>query len=273
MSNEKIRVALKLAYLGQNYHGFQRQPQVPTVEAAVREALGSLGLAGDGFCYGGRTDRGVNALGQVISFLVDQDEAKLAVPRVVNSKLPWDVWTWSSAQVPNSFSARYGAQWRKYRYVLCRQDKYLDLNLMRQAAEELIGIHDFRNFSTEKKSNTVRNLMSLEMEERENFIILEAKADGFLWNMVRKMVTALDMIGSGDKKVDWIRDLLDPKRNQGVAAAPPEGLMLIEVGYPEIVNWTEDPYSKKMALERLSKEWKRKMTMAEATGEILRSML
>lgn len=267
----KRKVALKLAYLGQRYHGFQRQPQVPTVESVVREALDDLGLGHEGFCYAGRTDRGVSALGQVVTFSFEPEYAKLAVPRVINSKLPWDVWAWAWATVPENFSARYGALWREYRYVLCRED--LDTEPMRKAAKMLEGAHDFKNLSTEKSGNTTRNLMSLVIEGSGDVVVLNVKADGFLWNMVRKIVTALEKIGSYEKELDWIQDLLDPQLNRGVAAAPPEGLTLVDVGYPELVDWTLDPYSRKMASERLFRDRRRKAALAETTGQILRSML
>ncbi|MHC1631529.1 MAG: tRNA pseudouridine(38-40) synthase TruA [Methanotrichaceae archaeon] len=265
-----MRVALKLAYLGHRYHGFQRQPQVLTVESVVRKGLLSLGLAEQNFCYAGRTDQGVNALGQVITFSLDEDMAHLAIPRVINSRLPPDVWTWAYAMVPDDFSARHGALWRKYRYALYRKD--LDLDTMQQAAQNLIGIHDFKNFSTEKMGCTDRNLMSLEIKEQNDFVLLEIKSNGFLWNMARKMVTALEMIGSGEKELEWIHDLLNPALNQGVAAAPPEGLMLVDVFYPGI-EWTDDLYSKRMASERLARTLRPQMALAETTEEIFRSML
>lgn len=265
-----MRVALRLAYLGQGYYGFQSQPQVPTVEGVVRRGLSSLGLAESGFCYAGRTDRGVSALGQVISFHVDEDQASLAVPRVINTRLPWNVWTWAWALVPEDFSARYGAVWRKYRYVLCRHD--LDLDLMQKAAQNLMGTHDFRNFSAEKKRGTVKTLISLDIREHRGGVIIEAKADGFLWNMVRKIVTALEMVGSGKKTVDWVQDLLNPQLNQGVAAAPPEGLVFLDVGYGREIDWDEDLYSKKIASARLSKALVPQKALTESMGEILKSM-
>jgi tRNA pseudouridine38-40 synthase len=264
-----MKVAFKLGYLGGGYHGFQLQPDVLTVQSVVREALRGLALNDGSFCYAGRTDRGVNALGQVIDFFIDPKKADLAVPRVVNSRLPTDVWTWAWAVVPENFSARHAALWREYRYVL--PEDGLDLDLMREASCELLGVHDFRNLSSEKIRPTTRNLMKLDISEKNGSVILNVRSDGFLWNMVRKIVTVLEMVGSGQRDLDWVGDLLDSRTNQGVAAAPPEGLILMDVGYSG-VEWTVEPYSMRMAQERLSAVWRRDMALAEATGVLARSM-
>ena len=77
-----------------------------------------IGVIHGDFCYAGRTDRGVSALGQVIDFWIDEDKEKLTRPRCVNGRLPRDIWTWAWARAPIGFSARWNAQWREYRYLL-----------------------------------------------------------------------------------------------------------------------------------------------------------
>jgi tRNA pseudouridine38-40 synthase len=264
-----VKVAFKLGYLGGGYHGFQLQPEVLTVQAVVREALRGLALNDGSFCYAGRTDRGVSALGQVIDFFIDPRKADLAIPRVVNNRLPPDVWVWAWAVVPENFSARHAALWREYRYVLPRDG--LDLDLMRKASRQLLGVHDFRNFSAEKIRPTTRNLMKLDLSEKNGSLILDVRADGFLWNMVRKIVTVLEKVGSGDRDPEWVTGLLDSRTNQGVAAAPAEGLILMDVGYQGF-EWTVEPYSMRMARERLSSAWRREAALAEATGILARAM-
>ena len=264
-----MKVAFKLGYLGGGYHGFQLQPDVLTVQSVVREALRGLALNDGSFCYAGRTDRGVNALGQVIDFFIDPGKVDLAVPRVVNSRLPPDVWAWAWAEVPENFSARHAALWREYRYILPKDG--LDLDLMREAACELLGVHDFRNLSSEKIRPTTRNLMRLDISEQNGSLILDVRSDGFLWNMVRKIASVLEMVGSGQRDLDWVRALLDSQTNQGVVAAPAEGLILMDVGYRG-VEWTVEPYSMRMAQERMSKVWRKEMALAEATGILARSM-
>ncbi|MDD2638951.1 MAG: tRNA pseudouridine(38-40) synthase TruA, partial [Methanothrix sp.] len=99
----------------------------------------------------------------------------------------------------------------------------------------------------------------------------EVRADGFLWNMVRKIATVLEKVGSGERDLDWVRELLDPGVNRGVNPAPAEGLILMDVGY-QGVDWTLEPYSMRMAQERLSKIWRREAALAEATGVLARAM-
>ena len=115
--------------------------------------------------------------------------------------------------------------------------------------------------------------MKLDLSEKNGSVILDVRSDGFLWNMVRKIVTVLEKVGSGDRDLEWVTGLLDSRTKQGVAAAPPEGLILMDVGYHQGVEWTVEPYSMRMARERLSSVWRREMALAEATGVLARSML
>lgn len=103
-------------------------------------------------------------------------------------------------------------------------------------------------------------------------IILEVRSDGFLWNMVRKIATALAVVGRGEREPEWVDLLLDSRTNQGVAAAPAEGLILMDVGYQGI-DWRVEPYSIRMANERLTAVWKRDAALAEATRVLARSMV
>ena len=114
--------------------------------------------------------------------------------------------------------------------------------------------------------------MGLEIKTRGDIVVFDIRAEAFLWNMARKIVSALETIGSGERDVEWIEDLLDPQQNRGVTAAPPDGLILMDVKYPGI-EWIEDTYSRKMASERLSREMRKRTALAEAVGEIYHAML
>ena len=242
-----MKIAIKIAYLGNNYFGFQRQPDLITIDSEIRKALIKIGVKNGDFCYSGRTDRGVSALGQVIDFWINDDKANLAKPRCVNGRLPRDIWAWAYAVAPIGFSARWSALWREYRYILWHEN--LDLELMRDAAELMMGKHDYKNFSSIKQ-DTVREILKFDIEQQNDLSIFIVRADGFLWNMVRKMVSAIENVGSKDKKLDWIQGLLDPKLNLGVPTAPPEGLILWDVGY-ENIPWQNDEYSRKRAATSL----------------------
>jgi tRNA pseudouridine38-40 synthase len=263
-----MKVALKLAYLGDNYYGFQRQPDLVTIDSEVRKALSKIGVIHGDFCYAGRTDRGVSALGQVIDFWIDEDKAKLTRPRCVNGRLPRDIWTWAWARAPVGFSARWNARWREYRYLLWHPG--LDMEMMRFAAEKLLGEHDFRNFSS-AKVDTVKAVQKLEICEENGLFIFDIRASGFLWNMVRKMVGALEKVGSGQKDIAWFSDLLRPELNHGAPTAPAEGLILMDVGY-EGLDWQVDDYSRRRAAAALAATVQRRMAGGSVARVLERAM-
>jgi len=263
-----MKIALKLAYLGDSYYGFQRQPDLVTVDSEVRKALELIGVIHGDFCYAGRTDRGVSALGQVIDFWIDEDKASLARPRCVNGRLPRDIWTWAWAAAPVGFSARWNALWREYRYLLWHPG--LDLGKMRDAAEMLKGEHDFRNFSSAKE-DSVREVQKLEISEENGIVLFDVRANGFLWNMVRKIVCSLEMVGSGKKDLAWMKDLLNPQINRGAPAALAEGLILMDVGY-EGLEWQVDEYSRKRAAKALAATVQTRMAGAMVARTMMKAM-
>ncbi|MGA3359576.1 MAG: tRNA pseudouridine(38-40) synthase TruA [Halobacteriota archaeon] len=244
---EKSRVALRLAYVGTHYAGFQAQPGRRTVQAAVVEALRRARLieeiAGAHFTASGRTDKGVHAVDAVISF--ETEVGSSAIPRRINSQLPKDIWTWARADVPMQFDARRDAVLREYQYVLC--DAQFDVHAMRLASDLLLGVHDFRNFSLEKGRSTVRKVFSSRVRVSDDFIVIEVAADSFVWNMMRKLVTALTLVGNGQRSVAWFGNMLDPNgHTEGIRSAPASGLILTRVDYAGI-EFVEDKYAKKRA--------------------------
>ena len=264
-----MKIALKLAYLGQNYHGLQKQPGLVTIDSEVRKALARIGVINGDFCYAGRTDRGVSALCQVIDFYIDEDKAYLARPRCVNGRMPRDIWAWAWAVAPIGFSARWNAIWREYRYNLYNEK--LDLDAMRSAASMLLGQHDFRNFSSAKE-DTVREILKLDISGQGDIFTIDVRARGFLWNMVRKIACTLEMIGSGERDLGWIEDLLNPELNYGAPTAPPEGLILMDVGYEPALEWHLDEYSMDRAAKALMPVVKRQMALAWAEKSLFDAM-
>ena len=264
-----MKIALKLAYLGDNYYGFQRQPDLVTVDSEVRKALSQIGVIHGDFCYAGRTDRGVSALGQVIDFWIDESQVKLTRPRCVNGRLSRDIWTWAWAVAPVGFSARWNAQWREYRYLLWHPG--LELDKMRSAAELLLGEHDFRNFSS-AKVDTVKTVQKLLVSSENGLFVFDIRANGFLWNMVRKIVGALEKVGSGQKDMAWFSDLLRPELNHGAPTAPADGLILMDVGY-EGLDWQVDEYSRARAATALAATVQKRMAGAMVARELERAMM
>jgi tRNA pseudouridine38-40 synthase len=171
---------------------------------------------------------------------------------------------------PLGFSARWNALWREYRYILWHDG--LDLELMRSAADMLKGEHDFQNFST-CKEDTVRNIHKLDISEEDGLglVTFDVRANGFLWNMVRKIVRVLEMLGSGEKDLDWIEDLLNTELNRGAPSAPAEGLILMDVGY-DCLEWQVDEYSRERAAKALAATVQRRMSSAHVARILQRAM-
>ncbi len=266
-----MRIALKVAYIGADYHGFQVQPDVKTIEGEIFRALCELNIINNpheaNYIAAGRTDKGVHALGQVIAF--DTDNPGVAIPRAINSKLR-NIWTWARAEVPSDFDPRRHARYREYRYIL--HGKYSSVSL-RKAFRLFKGIHDFSNFATPEKGKTcVCKIEKLDMDVKRGFTILDIRADRFLWHMVRKIATAMKLVGSGARDIRWLEQMLEPAQFTGaLEPAPAYGLVLKNVEY-ENITWKEDAYAMKAIRENLEEQFLMHGVMAEMLGEFKDSM-
>jgi tRNA pseudouridine38-40 synthase len=277
------RIALKIGYLGTQYHGFQVQPQsaVPTIEGALFEALSTLQIVEDRasaqYAAAGRTDKGVHALAQVVSF--DTAQLKLS-PRMINSMLPADIWVFGLAKpAPPSFNARKDALSRTYRYYLyAPPDAERELARMQDAAALFIGTHDFANFAQtpghhEQEADyfsSIREIKRLEItyDVNSSFIVIEIEANSFLRKMVRKIVTALILVGRGSRALEWVDALLELQITEAIEPAPPFGLMLANVTYPGI-SFVEDEYAKRHVVARLTEA----LLVHASTAAVVRSMV
>lgn len=247
-----MRYAVKIAYIGSNYFGFQRQPSKITVEAVLLEAMRKAGLFSDPkearYSSAGRTDRGVHALSQVVAF---NSNASLFLPRI-NAFLPMDVRCWAYAFVPDDFNPRRDAILRTYKYYVAWKGE--DLDRMKEAASLLVGTHDFRNFCKHRKGeSTIRTLNQVSVELRGELLCFTFSAKSFLWSMIRKMVSVLLMVGAGLKDVDFVSSLLDDLNpREGIKLADPEGLILYDIEYPFRFKVCEK--SRKVLIEYLNKK-------------------
>lgn len=268
-----MRVALKLAYLGGRYYGFQIQPRYPTIEDKLFKALKELGVIETPkkakYSASGRTDRGVHALEQIVAFNTDKPE--LTAPRVVNSKLPADIWTWARVEAPKAFDPRRKAISREYRYILYRED--FDISEMRRASKLLVGTHDFANFSTkDAEKSTKRTVRHIEIRVSGPFITINITADSFTYHMVRKIATGLSMVSSGKRDVVWMENMLRPDQySETIKPAPAFGLILKKVNYRGI-EFIEDSYAKKMAMKALRDQFLCHGTMAEVLADMKQAM-
>jgi tRNA pseudouridine38-40 synthase len=269
-----MRVALKIAYIGTDYHGFQTQPGVPTIETELFRALNELNIIKDPksarYIASGRTDTGVHALEQVVAF--NTDNPQLAIPRVINSILPPSIWVWSRSEVPDDFDPRRDATSREYRYFIC--DEHFNIPLMRNASKLLKGTHNFSNFtSLDDDKSTIRTVERVDIRLAGRFITLDIKANSFLWHMVRKIVTALRMIGDVRRDIGWLQRMLLPEEfEEGLEPAPGYGLFLKKIEYDIDLPWEEDAYSKRIAAERMFDKFMRYGVMAEVFREFKENM-
>lgn len=228
-----MRYAVKLAYVGSNFFGFQRQPSRLTVEGVLLEAMRKAGLFSNPreakYCSAGRTDRGVHALSQVVAF---NSEEPISLPKI-NAFLPMDVRCWAYAVAPENFNPRRDAILRIYKYYSVWRGE--ELAHIREAASLLVGTHDFKNFCRPQKGrSTVRTLHQVDVDVQGEVLCFTFSAKSFLWGMVRKMVSVLLAVGAGLMDVDFVASLLNPdfKPKKGIKPADPEGLVLYDIKYP-----------------------------------------
>jgi len=222
--------AFRVAYDGRPYYGFQRQPDVPTVEDAILDALDALDVTdGDlptGYAAAGRTDAGVSARSQTVAF----EAPDWLTPHALNGQLPDEAWSWASADAPPEFHARHDAESREYRYYLHADG--LDADRARAALDALSGEHDFHNLTTDDEL-TVRTIAT-ELSVEDEFFVLEFRAPGFPRNLVRRMTELVREVACGDAGLDRVERVLGPDAldgRAGVAPASPYPLVLSDVSY------------------------------------------
>ncbi len=239
---------LILEYDGTNYAGWQRQPDRPTVQAAVEHAIERIAQIKTAVIGAGRTDSGVHAVGQVASFRLSSDRPELNWTRALNAVLPPDICVRCFGLMPETFHARYSAVGKLYEYrILNRRERpaldrgyvwhiYGPLNLqaMQRAAAILTGRHDFSSFegALTENENPLCTMKSLTVERRDDRVLIQAYADRFLKQMVRAIVGTLVDVGLGRRTPDSLVDILQAKdRSAAGRTAPAHGLFLMRVDY------------------------------------------
>ncbi len=222
-----MRVALKVGYDGSRFWGYQRQPDVRTVEGDIIVALKRTrmvrGVKESNFQSSSRTDRGASAIGNVLSF--DTDFRTNEILQALNSKLE-DIYFWGIAEVEDGFNPRHARQ-RWYRFHLGSD---LDLEALKEASSIFVGEHDFKAFCRKSEKSTVREIDSIQLKKGKNFIYFDIKAQSFLWNMVRRIVSAVVGHARGEFSKRAISEALSGKALD-LGLAPPHPLILMDVSY------------------------------------------
>lgn len=243
------RTALKIGYIGTNFHGFQRQPDLRTVEEELIYHLRKLNYIDDlkksRFRIAGRTDAGVHSLGNVISF---QSEKDVRINEINNS-LPDDIQILASAPVRYAFKPRY-AQMRRYRYVLFQD---LDIDKLKQCAEVFKGTHNFTNFTKRFQKTTTRTIEDIKITKadltdyhKKEFpnlhdtlspIFVDIYGESFLWNMVRKMMRVFVDVATDKMSLDEVEKLLNPAEGEpraNIKVMEADYLILMDIQYDGI---------------------------------------
>lgn len=265
---------LTLAYDGTDFAGWQRQPERRTLQGTLEATLGQVTGAAVIVEASGRTDAGVHALGQVVSCETTSALSAAVLQRALNAELPDEMVVLDLRDAESGFHARYDAIGKRYRYCLsdrrmrdpfqrryqwqCRHT--LDAVAMHEAAQSLLGKHDFRSFETgwPNRETSVRTVTDISVDRGagqgglfgqvpnrggltevaastadQETIYLEVAADGFLYNMVRTIVGTLVEVGRGVRPLAWPGEVLAAQERRAAGqTAPPHGLFLVRVDYP-----------------------------------------
>ena len=252
--NSLQKYALLIEYDGKDFKGWQKQlnPPVRSIEEAVETAVSFIANEEIKLICAGRTDAGVHAYSQVVHFETAAIRPKRAWMLGINSNLPPDCAAKDIVKVTPEFHARFSAISRTYRYRIWNHPfrspllrhhalwNYHPLNVeaMETAAQALIGEQDFSAFrSSECQANTpFRNMHYITFKKEGDMIEIELKANAFLHNMVRNIVGTLLEVGLGKEPISYVKTVLDSKdRTKGGITAPPQGLYLYNVEYPEVL--------------------------------------
>ena len=245
---EGERVVLILEYDGTGYHGSQWQANAPTIQGEVESALAKLTGEKIRIVAASRTDAGVHARGQVVSFKTGLSFPTITWVKGLNFYLPNDIAVKAAYKVRMDFDVRREATSRQYHYYILNRlvrspfwqrfaylvPQPLDIEAMNRACQILIGEHDFAPFCPSPRNRTVRTVYKAEVSKKGNLVIFDMVANSFLPHQVRHTVGSLIEVGLGKMGVETFWELAQSKQ-PGVMgpAAPAYGLCLIKVNYTD----------------------------------------
>lgn len=242
-----MRIWAKVEYEGTDFWGFQLQTDHRTVQGEIERAIKEVSGTEARVIGAGRTDRGVHAKGQIISFEIEWRHELFDLQRALNATLAADVAIVEIGQAPEGFHPRFSAVSRTYRYTVLNQEwrsplarRYvwhvvpkLDVDRMAKAGEFLIGTHDFATFGRPPQGeNTVRTVFRAEFQRQGPLITFDIEANAFLYQMVRSIVGTLAWVGWGQMSPEEFGALLQARdRSQVRQIAPAQGLCLVRINY------------------------------------------
>lgn len=224
-----MRYALKFGYNGKNYNGYARQPDLRTIEGEIIQALHKTKIIGDideaKLRVASRTDLGVSALGNVLVF--DSNFRSDEIIPALNAHLE-DIWFYGIHKVNDEFNPRH-AKLRWYRYYLNNAE--LEINEIRESAELFLGTHNFSNFARLEDNDPHRTINSIDVTFSHDMIILDFKAQSYLWHMIRRIVGAILEVNREKITRDDIKLALSAHEKFDFQLAPPKPLILMDVSF------------------------------------------
>ena len=256
---QKHRYAIRVFYDGKNFHGSQIQPKLRTVEGEFQKALKKF-CNFENFQRASRTDAKVSAFGNVFALTTN---FKLE-PRIINAHLPCDIRAIAVKEVSKDFNPRFAKE-RIYKYFLF--DDGYDLKKIKEAARIIKGKHSFHNFTALQEGCKIKKVNYVEVEKEGDIIILTFSAESFLWEMVRRLVTALKMVGKHELGMEEFFEFFDINVRKKIKASPPEFLILWDVKYD--FEFEYEDYSLQKFIEELKKEY----AMLKMKEKILKAIL
>jgi tRNA pseudouridine38-40 synthase len=248
------RIALCLQYDGAAFQGWQRQPRHPSVQQTLEEAIGQLDPeASPRVIAAGRTDSGVHAAAQVVHFDAMGPIPPQRWPKALNGRLPPTIRVRAAAAVAPDWHARFSARYRRYRYTIHngrapnlflapwswhRHQVCLEERAMAAALRSLLGEHDFSAFQRagSRRAHAITTVQEVALERQGDLLVVEIQASGFLYGMVRLIMGQLVAVGEGRLRLEAFEERWRRRAREEVReAAPPQGLCLLRVGYPQPV--------------------------------------
>lgn len=243
-----MRVAFIVEYDGTDYAGWQIQKNDITVQQKIEEALLTLNKGHITVTGAGRTDSGVHAKGQCGHFDIDSDIPAEKFTFILNTRLPKDIRIKKTWEVSEDFHSRFSAKGKRYIYRIFNAPyssalmgrftmhvpENLDIEKMRQAAQFIVGTHDFKAFCAQGSSvkTTVRTVSKVEVTKENELIEITVEGTGFLYNMVRIIAGTLIEVGKNKKTPEMVKEIIEGKiRKEAGMTADAQGLTMDEVFY------------------------------------------
>lgn len=243
-------ICLAISYQGDAFKGIQKQKSVQTVSELLENAIYNILQQKTPILIAGRTDANVHATRQIISFTTKVTRPKNAYLEGANNFLPPSIRIQEACIMPNGFHPRFDAIARRYVYLIHKNKqlpahwskkatplkRIVNIDKMQNASKHLLGTHDFSSFRAAgcQSISTIRDMHNIQFHENSSWIMMSIEANAFLYRMVRKITQSLLNVGSGYWSEDQFINIFHQKNGSLTTPAPPDGLYLTNITYPEI---------------------------------------